>query len=443
MRTRHAALGLFVSCAACGISVVGIGPTDDGGISATNDGSAGSPEGGSSSGDEGGPNPGTDSGPIPGDFDAGPVSIASAGSVVAPTGNAQQTHLIYAENGKRWWLFTITSDAPSSLQAYSSTDFHTWTAAGELALPKAHNGQGSNFSVAYASIASHDIVHLGIGLAGTAPARTHYHARAAINGATIAWSPVANVVTVNDDLLGDPEGSVTLITASGRVTDFTGWAPYQGSGAQTGNQDAYSSVATDDGLAAWTSAFGDRTDISAASKTINARTALSLGGESVIAIWELGDSEPDPSNLRSARNPSGSWLSAISVFASDTKFGVNDWGATALTPTDVHAIRFTNAFEHRRWNVSWSDGDAIPTLAGVKKNSGLVVLHDATHVYLAAIAGDASVQMTSWSAGAWSTWKVVAPASAGRSSLSGFWSPTAGFGFVWTEAAHVAGVRVP
>jgi hypothetical protein len=250
---------------------------------------------------------------------------------------------------------------------------------------------------------------------------------------------------VNDDLLGDPEGGVTFISPSGRVTDFTGWAPYQDLGTQTGNQCAFTAQSSDDGVTPWTSGFGGRVDIASATQTINARAAVSLGGESILSIWEEADVEPDPSNVRSSRTSSGGWTSPTDVFT-DKKFGVNDWGATALAADDIHAIRRTDAFEHRRYDgSSWHAGNAIPALTGSKKNSGLVVLHDATRVALAAIA-DNAVQITIWSKGAWTPWKVVVPAGATRSALSGWWSPAAGLGLVWTETAgsatQVGGVRV-
>lgn len=462
MVTRSRALVVALSCAACGLGIVGVEPAGgDGGTSADAgsgpgleassdaaplpDGTA-SRDGGvdaSSGGPDGG---GSDSG---GGDDGGtstPTLIAAAGTVAAPTGNAQQTHLVHAEKGKRWWLFTIASSAPSSLQAWSSADFVTWTQASDLALPRAHRGFGATFSVAYAPIGAHDIVHLGIGLAGTGDQKTHYHARAEVQGSAITWSALSGISDVNDPLLKDPEGEATVITAGGRVIDFTGWSDYSGAG--TANENAFVSQAVDDGTP-WTSGFGGHVDIATVPQMVNAHGALSLGGENLLALWESADTpEPDPLTVRSSRSSNTStWSTAVAVFP-ETKFGVNDWGATALAANDVHAVRLTTSFEHRRFDgTSWRTGDPIPALpGGGRKNAGLVVLHDGTRVSLAAIAADSSIQLTRWSAGAWSAWTPVVAAAGSRSALSGWQSSGAGIGLVWTETdgtgAHVVGVRL-
>jgi hypothetical protein len=157
--------GAALSCVACGLTVVGAAdaPAVDGGASADASTEASTDTNDAATSDGEAPPPLDGATPDAG----GPVAIARAGNVAAPTGAAGQTHLVYAENGRRWWLFTITSSASTSLQAWSSSDFTTWTQAMDLPLPRPHAGQGSNFSVAYAAIGSHDVIHLAIGLAGT------------------------------------------------------------------------------------------------------------------------------------------------------------------------------------------------------------------------------------------------------------------------------------
>lgn len=436
MGFRRPSLAIALMSAACGLGVVGVQPEGgDGGAAA--DGGSGAD--GSATGD-GGPaadasSSGNEAGPI---GDTGPLTITTAGSLPAPTGNAQQTHLIYAENERRWWLFTIDSAAPTALQTWTSTDFVTWSKAPDLALPRAHQGRGADFTVAYASIAAHDVVHLGMGLEGTGGIRSHYHARAVVQGAALAWSTLSSISTVDDSLLLGPAGNATIIGPTGRVTDFTGCALYGDLPAYTGNATGFRSQSTDDGTS-WTPGFGSHLDIGLASKTINGRAAVSLGGESLMTLWESADDpEPDPATVRSSRSASGAtgWTAPAPVF-SEVRFGVNDWGVTALTTTDVHAIRRAGSFEHRRHNgTSWNSGHPIAAVpGGGKKNAGVVVLHDATRVAVATIAADSSIQITFWSGASWSDWRALTPGtSAGRSSLSGWWSPSAGLGLIWSES---------
>jgi hypothetical protein len=369
-----------------------------------------------------------------------PVKIASAGTATMPTGEAQQTHLIYAENTHRWWLFTITSDAASVVQSWVSPDFATWTQAKDLPLPAPHRGIGANFSVAYASQNGHDVVHLGIGLV-SATGHSHFHARAELTN-DVAWNTPAVVSTTNSGMETDPEAPAIYISPTGSIIDFPSWADYGNSTQTSGNESAYTSKTPDDGTT-WTPGFQAREDVRGVTDQINARQAVGLSGEDVLGLWESGDSEPNPSNVRSARRVNGDWLASLTVFG-DSKFDVNDWGAASVVINEVHAVRHAAAWEHSHYTAgdqSWSPGNAIPDLA-VKAGAGVVVLHDATRIVVFAIGTDNAVKATTWSSSAWSPWQVVVPAAGAPTALSGWWSKTAGFGLIWTDSGSVIGWRV-
>lgn len=392
-----------------------------------------------------------------------PVVIATGGDAGAPTGNAQQTHLVYAEHGKRWWLFTIDNAAPTVLATYSSTDFVTWMPGAPLTLPLGHGGHGGNFSVAYADLGGQDVVHLAISLEAATNDRRHYHARAVINLAAIAWGAPAQVDLITDPSPPNPDGCSAVVTSGGVVIDTTGWAPYGGGASYTGNEEAFVGLSPDDGTS-WDASFGPRQDVGAVSKYSNARLAMPLASGDALLFWETADVEPDPTNVRWSRMSAAGVASAPGdVFAAAAQ-GWNDWSAARLSDTDVHAVRrqTTGAFDHRRWDgATWNDGSAIPALM-TATDRGVVVLHDASRVMLVAISSDAdantAVMATTWvsggssdagtdaGTGTWTAWAPIVATPAQRTNPSGFTSPTAGSAIIWTEteggASRVVGQRI-
>src|SRR6476619_1441399 len=54
-----------------------------------------------------------------------PVVVASVMGK-APSGQAQQTKLVYATGSQRWWLFYMDGAEPKSLKTKYSADFVTW-----------------------------------------------------------------------------------------------------------------------------------------------------------------------------------------------------------------------------------------------------------------------------------------------------------------------------
>src|SRR5258708_5303759 len=57
-----------------------------------------------------------------------PVVVASVmGNSNAPSGQAQQTKLVYATGSQRWWLFYLDGAEPKALKTKYSADFVKWT----------------------------------------------------------------------------------------------------------------------------------------------------------------------------------------------------------------------------------------------------------------------------------------------------------------------------
>jgi len=377
------------------------------------------------------------------------VVLAPAGTVAAPTGNAQQTHLVYAVHSQRWWLFTIDSNDVNALRTYSSADFVTWVAGASLALPHTHASEGANFSVAYADLGGTDVVHIGFSHRIASDDRRHLHTRATIAAGTIAFGTPQELVAVTDTLLLDPDGCTTVITPDGHVMDLTGWAPYGGFSTATGNACAFLASNVDTG-ATWTPGFGPRDDIATAIRTVNARVGLPTTGSQVLTLWETADLEPSPTNVGWAEWNGSSWGTYGFVFASASSQGYNDWAVTRLANGEVHAVRRTSlgAYQHRKLvSSSWTDGQPIAAMPGVL-NGGLVLLSLGTRMLLATIGADTAkaVEVTTWDGATWSAWSAIESATGARTFLSGHASPAGGAALLWTEQAggtmQVAGRRV-
>jgi len=389
------------------------------------------------------------------DADAGgpptTVTLATVGAVLAPTGNAQQTHLVYAVHSARWWLFAIDDADTKALRTYSSTDFVTWTAGTALVLPQTHGNQGANFTVAYADIGGADVVHIGSNHRVSNTDLRHAHTRAVISAGTIVFGLPEEIVKVADPGLFDPDGCSTVLTQDGHVMDLTGWSPYNDAALATGNATSFSSLNVELGTS-WVAGFGTRQDIATETNIVNARLGLNMGGAEVLSLWEGAENEPNPNNVRFARWNGTTWGSDNTVFASNAQ-GYNDWSATRLSNGEVHAVRRTvaGAYQHRKLNAagtSWSDGQTIAAMPG-PTNGGVVLLSLGTRMLLATIGSDAnkSVSVSIWNAGAWAAWTTVEGTAGTRSFLSGHASETPGVAaLMWTEqvaaVTNVVGRRV-
>src|SRR5579883_76822 len=224
------ALLALANAGACVLYTNGLAPIDgdDGGAA---DGATADVAGGDAT---------RDAGPL---FDGageggGAHTIATSGMVPTASGLAQQTHVVYAEGDQRFWLFWIDSANPMRLKSSVSSDFVTWTeTAGSLVLPYAHANEGGGFSVDYANVNGHDVVHVTIGVKASANDRRRYHARATLADGGIEYGVPLLVSSATDPTLIDPDGTVTRIGSDLRVTDVSGWAAF-GGGLGTGNESA-------------------------------------------------------------------------------------------------------------------------------------------------------------------------------------------------------------
>jgi hypothetical protein len=416
----------------CGLGVSGLGAAaGDASVDVAADVDEGpdgavGPQDGEAPGDEDGSTQ-AESGPP-----AGPMTMASPGEVTQASGLAQQTHLVYATGAARWWLFWFDASQPTQLQASSSPDFATWTPATPLVLPGSHANQGGDLSVAYASIAGVDVVHVAMGLHFTAANdRRIVHVRATLSGGAILYGSPQQLAMVSDPNLVDPDGTAVLVGPDDHVRDATGWANYLG----TGNEVAWASTAADLG-ASWDGNFGLQQNIATASNTVNARVfAVVPPGGTVLALWELADAEPDPTNVAWSQLGTTGWSNAANVFSGKSQ-SANDWDVATVGAGDVRVARrgLDGSFDHVRFDgQGWTTLQAPPSDPGLAE-SGVVVLANAPHVAVFAIGSDpaSSVRQIVWDGTQWGSWSTLEGSTATRRALAGCDAPghTA---LLWTE----------
>jgi hypothetical protein len=371
-----------------------------------------------------------------------PVSIVSVGGVTAPSGGAQQGHLVWTAGSQQWWLFYVDATDPSVLQVMTSKDFHAWSAAGGTSTLPGPPSDGRNLAAWAGTAAGEDVVHLGVSVVVSDTDRRHGHLRARPAGSALQFDPLVVLGTPYLNLSGlDPDGPATALGSDGTLYDTSSW--YEGpDGGPTGNEYAWSSTGPDPG-GAWTATFGAVDEIEEAAGYVNARAVVPVPGGSVMALWEAGDVDPDPTNVTFAIGTSSQWSTSAGVF-SPAPQDPNDWGACPLGAA-VHAVRRTSAgaWEHRVWTGAadpdggtvFVDGGAMPPF-DAPAGGGAVVLCDATRVHVFAIGTGTGnpIATTIWDGTAWSAWSDAVVAPGQRTWLTGTITPAGTIALAWTES---------
>ena len=386
--------------------------------------------------------PATDGGKPDGATTGAPVSIVSVGAVTAPSGAAQQGHLVWTAGAQRWWLFYVDATDPTVLHAMTSSDFLAWSAGLASTLPGPPS-DGRNIAAWAGTAAGQDVVHLGVSVVVSGTDRRHGHLRARPTGGTLQLDPLVVLGTPYLNLSGlDPDEPATALGGDGTLYDTSAW--YEGpDGGPTGNEYAWYSTVPDPG-GAWTPTFGAVQLVEQVPGYVNARALVPLPGGSVMGLWEAGDVDPDPTNVNFAVGTSSQGSTSAGVF-SPAPQDPNDWGACHLG-TAVHAIRRTSAgsWEHRIWTgatgpdggTEFVDGGAMQALDALP-GGGAVVLCDSTRVHVFAIRSGTGnpIAETTWNGTAWSAWTNAVPAPGQRTWLTGTITPTGTIALAWTESA--------
>ncbi len=373
--------------------------------------------------------------PAPADT-ARPVLIASVGEgTQTPTGQAQQTKLIYATASQRWWLFYLDAAEPNLLKTKHSTDFVSWLDGTPLTLANPHGSDGSSFSVAYARISEVDVIHVVISQTVALGERRVYHARATIQGENITFgAPVERSQVTADSPSLDPDGPAVAIGSDDYVSYATSWIQMD---FGSGDQYVVRSAASDTGTA-WDESWAPEVQLEIVKTAVNAHALVPLADGALLALWEDADVEGTPSNVRWSLGGPGPWSAPPApVFASPKRQSVNDWTVLARTPQEALAVRRTSdgsSFEQRRFDgLGWNDGPTIAPLAS-KAGHGVVLAGDGTELALATIDIDNAVRCVRWNGDAWGQWSGAVTLPGERSYLSGWATLVDGqMALLWTE----------
>lgn len=381
----------------------------------------------------------------PGDASTGTVEITGVGTVKNATGLASGTHLVYATHAQLWWLFWFDSAQSQTIQTSYSADFVHWSPGGTLPLQFDMQGQGGNFSVAYADVKGADVVHLTIGaFAAGEPTRHHLHARALITGTTITFTSTADVSDVMSNSDTDPDGPATFVDSQGNVWDATGWSNAVGG---VGDEAISAAMSTEQGAATWNDMFGMQTNVFNPQGNVHSRAFAIAGANLLVALCDSAD-VPTPTNVEWLSWGGAMWSGPLAVFPGGSTQDPNDWGVATLSGSGhMHVVRRTTA---GTFDAAWYDGmnwttmPAAPadTLGGAT-GQGLVVLASGPRIALVTIAADLpnTVRMLVWNQTQWETWTTLEGSTAARGWVSG-WSGPKNDAVIWTEADGTGNYRI-
>jgi hypothetical protein len=375
------------------------------------------------------------------------AALTGANGAFAP-GRAQQRHIAYAPNSAVYWAFWVDPASPSTLACAYSSDLVTWTGATSLTLPfplvggnqtASYNGQADsrNFGIWLQGVGATDVLHVAACLydSGAAAAKL-YDCRATVTSSAITWG--TPVMAVSTATFWTPDGTAPILAADGSYlinSDLPRFAGHN-QGNETGEYNA-----TKDTAASYTPGAWSHYEIETASAETSSHAAFPLSGGTGLWLWDLGDVDNAPTDIRWAKADIGGVTpTGANVFGSSVTCDGNDWGACLRTSTDVHAVRRTGAssYAHRRFNgTSWSAGDAIPSQTSLA-GGGLAMVSDGTDVYLAVIdsAAGQAVRYVKWTVGGgWGAWTDLDATSAARSSLAAMQdaSGSGKLAFIWAE----------
>lgn len=345
------------------------------------------------------------------------VTIVSGAPGTNATGMCTQTHLIYATNSARWWLFFFSGT--QTLATMWSSDFVTWTAGATLTLAHPHNSEGRNLGVAYANLSSNDVVHIGVSYQNSTTSHQHFHVRATISGSTISYSSELQVSgTGIDNFSHANDGTTTVIGSGGQVTDG---ASFFLDTVSWDDFEAYVFANSDNGTSWTQSSTTAQARVASAGNGISSHFLAMLSSTSMLFLTDKNGNS-NSTDLQWSKW-TGTWSATASVIGSaQTGFAANDWGAVARSTSDVHClIRLsTNTYKHMRYNgTAWSAGDSVATQNSLA-SGGIAMATNGTNVWAFVIDTDTpnTVRVSKWISGTgWSAWTAFESSTQTRKNI--------------------------
>jgi hypothetical protein len=376
-----------------------------------------------------------------------PVTIATSTATAFPSGNAQQSRVVFAAG--EWWVFVISGTKSDKLDVLHSKDFTEFQSAGSMALPFPVT-DGRNIAVSARKLGATDVVHVAISVRVTTSDRRHYHARGTLVGGTATFSAPALIGSIDgSEAALDPDGPATLILQSGQVLQASGFSYFDGTTGR-GNAQIFRS-GVDDG-ATFDSTFV-QAKVEYTTGYINARQLLQTQDQTGYFFYESASADPSPDNVTAAISAggTGAWTKTP-VFAKSAQ-GANDWSAAVRGANDVDVVRRTSdlqTFEHRRLASGAFVAGAAMTKDAGKAGTGVVLLGLGDTLGAFAIGSDDanSIRNATYQGGTWSAWTSLSTTAAVRTALSGYVSTAdKRAALVWTESSgselKIVGTEVP
>lgn len=316
------------------------------------------------------------------------------------TGLGSERQIIWAANSANYWAFGYTGT--STLSTWYSPDGVSWTAGATHALSNAHNSEGRNLAIGYKNVSGVDVVH--IALPWSASGNIAVNAiRATISGTTITFHSSETAVAS-----GTSDGGSLLWASSGLEFDSNNKLHLANGFAGGGNGDVNSSDSTADAGTAeqmtpvtWTAHV---IDSSVATENRSAYV-VSLGSGNAGLIADDGSGHSTTTGLDWHKWNGSSWnvdnTNQKVTGGAITAIDKNDWGAVAVSATDVHVVyrNASGSLVHRRFDgTNWNAGQSIPaqnSLAG----GGVALTSDGASVWLCVIDTDSAntIRFIRWS----------------------------------------------
>lgn len=398
-----------------------------------------------------------------GDSGVTTVTVASAGPSLFSTGYGYQSHLVFAHNDMRYWLFYVDG-TPGVIKTLASKDLLSWSAGASISLKSGYSvADGYSFSVAYANLAGADVVHI-VANAVSSGSGAAFHIRAVIAGGVITAS---TPVTHPDSTGPGPcpnDGPATVIASNGNVYDVTAWVTH--AGVTFCDTNIYLSPGPDTGTSWSSGAFSHDGYFVSVPTYAFSHDLVALGSATVLAVW------PDQDNAYVSLFDSVGWAlsptfgglggpgttgiaqpAATELFHADgATASLDDWSICALSDTDVRLVRHevsqavsggappppytVNAFQDVIYDGStWNPVPPAPSVMG-ESNTGVALLSGtktSDGILMITIRNDNALHVAKWTAmGGWTTSATIA-GSAPRQSLAGSGCRSQRPAIVWTE----------
>jgi hypothetical protein len=371
------------------------------------------------------------------------VTIAT---VAGNAGLGTSRQVIWAINSGNWWAFAWTGTA--TLSSWYSSDGSSWTAGATTSIFPAHHSDGRGLTIGYANIAGRDVVYAfqSDNCIATNANHSASIARGTIAGTTLTWhtSQTAIITGVNDGLSGNFSGGSVIFDSTNRpvlassLFNFYDPGAARGSGVDAGAAEQATPLT-------WTQYAVD----SGVAQCSRSACLVDLGSGTVGLLTDDGSGIFDTTGVDWYTWNGSAWTGSAAnqaVTGAITAIGKNDWGAVAVSPTDVHVVyrNASGSLVHRRWNgTSWSAGQAIPSGVSPATGTGVALTTDGVAVFLVVIDTDvaATVQSIKWKplsqsgvADAWQTWTALETSVQTRTWIGVTPLLNAGTGIVyWSE----------